>query len=154
MEESVPSRILLVAALALSLVVVPAATGQSGKKTRDVNGTVHMAAIGPYGSAGTTYAGEFVGKPARRSALIVRSTVEGTTATGKVVQYAKHGTIRATTRNEVQPQPDGSVRFPGTFEVTGGTGRYKGATGSGTFDGVLPAESTIFEITLKGKIRY
>jgi hypothetical protein len=39
-------------------------------------------------------------------------------------------------------------------KVTGGTGRYKGARGSGTFDAVLPADSTIFEVTVEGKIRY
>jgi hypothetical protein len=46
------------------------------------------------------------------------------------------------------------VRVPGTYKITGGTRRYRGATGSGTFDGVLPANSTVFDITLKGKVRY
>jgi hypothetical protein len=145
------TRILLAVALALSLVAVPAATGQSGKKTRTIDASIRMAVID---QDPMTFAGEVVGRPARRSGLVLRSVASGNTATGKAVQYAKHGTIRATTRNEIQPQPDGSIRFPGTFKITGGTGRYKEATGSGTFDGVLPANSTVYEVELDGKIRY
>ena len=63
----------------------------------------------------------------------------------------------------------GTIRLPGgqlTFQgltttaptklvaITGGTGRYKDATGSGSFQGRLPANSTVYEFTLTGKIRY
>ena len=40
------------------------------------------------------------------------------------------------------------------FKITGGTGRYRDATGKGTFEARLPANSTVFEATLTGKIRY
>jgi hypothetical protein len=153
MGTSMRVRILLALALVLALVVAaPAATGAT-KKKRTLQGTIHMAVIGPNGT-GSKFAGEFAGKPLGRAALLFQNTVANNTSTGKAVIYTKKGTIRANATNQLQPQPDGSVNVPGSFKITGGTGRYKGATGSGSFDGVLPANSEIFEITVKGKIRY
>jgi hypothetical protein len=148
------TRILLAAALALSLVVAPAAVGQSGKKTRNLTGSLKLASIGQNPPSGTVFAGELTARPIRRSAVIVRNQVSGSTSTGKAVVYARRGTIRANITNQIQPQPDGSVNLPGTFKITGGTGRYRDATGSGTFSGRLPANSTVYEFSLTGKIRY
>ena len=149
------TRILVVAVLALSLVVVPVATGgQPAKKTRDLQGKLLMAVIVPNTQSGSKFAGEFTGRPIGRAAVLFQNTITGTTSNGKVVVYTKKGTIRANAINQLQPQPDGSVNTPGTFKITGGTGRYKGATGSGTFEGGLPADSTVFNLTVKGKIRY
>lgn len=155
MGDLMRTRILLVAALAASLVVVPAATGgQPAKKTRNLDATLRMAMIGPNGPSGSKFAGELTGKPLGRSAVLFQNTISGSTSTGKAVIYTKKGTIRANATNQLQPQPDGSVQTPGTFKVTGGTGRYRGATGSGTFEGGVPANGTVFELTLKGKLRY
>ncbi len=59
----------------------------------------------------------------------------------------------------VEFQPDHSIRLNGTFEVLGGSGKYKGATGGGTFNAALPPGSSIkvglvvtFEVD--GKVRY
>ncbi len=59
----------------------------------------------------------------------------------------------------VEFQPDGSITLNGTFEVLGGSGKYKGATGGGTFNGALPPGSTltvgtVVTFDLDGKIRY
>jgi hypothetical protein len=147
------SRIPLVLLLAACLALVPAA-GASAAKTRTLAASLHMAIIGNNGDNGRVFAGELVGRPIPRSAVILRNKVEGSTSTGVAVLYAKRGTIRARVINEIQPQPDGSASLPGTFRVLGGTGAYKGVTGSGTFSGTLPANSTIFDIDLEGKIRY
>ena len=147
------SRILLVLALAAALIAVPIATGAT-KKRHAVDMTVRMAVISETDASPVKWAGEVVGKPAGRSALVLISTATGQNATGKAIQYTKRGTIVATTANRIEPQPDGSTRFPGTFKITGGTGRYRGATGSGTFEGVVPADSNVLQATLKGKIRY
>ena len=149
------SRILLVLSLVAALALVPVATaGAPAKKTRNLNVHVKMAPIDSNPPSGSVFAGEAKGKPIGTAAMTARNQVSGSTSTGTAVVYAKRGTIRATIKNEIQPQPDGSVRVPGTFKVTGGTRRYKGATGSGTFDGSLPANDTVFDVTLKGKIRY
>ena len=147
------NRILLVAALALSLTVLPAAGAQAAERTRDLTGSLRMAMIGQT-ATGAVFAGELRGMPMRRSGLVLRSAVAGSTSSGKAVVYAKRGTIRATVVNEIQPQPDGSVNLPGTFRITGGTGRFRDATGSGEFEARLPAGSTVYEATLTGKIRY
>jgi hypothetical protein len=70
------------------------------------------------------------------------------------VFYGKKGTVNVKTTNQTQPQADGSFKLPGTFKVTGGTGRYKGATGSGTFNGTLPKGGSVFTFEVVGKMRY
>ncbi|HKP20012.1 MAG TPA: hypothetical protein VJT68_00735 [Thermoleophilaceae bacterium] len=147
------SRILLALALVAALIAVPVATGAT-KKRHALEMTARMAVISESGARPLRWAGEVVGKPTGRSALVLVSTASGPTSTGKAVLYTKHGTVLATTENAIEPQPDGAVRFPGTFKVTGGTGRYRGATGGGTFDGTVPANSNVLTAQLKGKIRY
>jgi len=50
--------------------------------------------------------------------------------------------------------PVASNRYHGTgaWTVTGGTGRYAGARGSGTFDGVSDFNQGVFSITLSGSV--
>ena len=150
------SRILLVLSLAACLALLPALAlaGAPAKKTRALTGNIQMAVIGDNGENGRVFAGELNGRPIPRAAVIVRNKVEGTTSTGTAIVYGKRGTIRARITNQIQPQPDGSVSLPGTFKILGGTRAYKGATGSGSFGGTLPAGSTIFSFEIDGKIRY
>jgi hypothetical protein len=147
------SRIILALALVAALVAVPVATGAT-KKNHALNSTARMAVISETGASPVKWAGEVVGRPFGRSAIVLQSTANGPNATGKAVVYAKKGTVRATTANTIEPQPDGSTRFPGTFKIVGGTGKYRGATGSGTFEGVVPANTAVLQATLTGKIRY
>jgi hypothetical protein len=146
-------RILLALALVAALIAVPIATGAT-KRNHAVDESARMAIISPPGASPIKWAGELVGKPGRRSSIILQSTATGSNATGKAIQYTKQGAIFATTANKIEPQPDGSTHFPGTFKVTGGTGKYRGATGGGRFDATVPANSTVLEAKLTGKIRY
>jgi hypothetical protein len=149
------TRILLVLSLVAALALVPiASAGAPAKKTRNLNVHLKMAPIDSNPPSGSVFAGEAKGKPIGTAAMTARNQVSGSTSNGTAVVYAKRGTIRATIKNEIQPQPDGSAKFPGTFKITGGTGRYKGATGSGTFDGSSPSGSLVLDIEIKGKIRY
>jgi hypothetical protein len=149
------SRILLILAFVAALALVPvAATGAAAKKTRNLNVNVRMAAIDSNPPSGSVFAGEAKGKPIGTAALTARNQVSGSTSNGTAVVYAKRGTIKATIKNEIQPQPDGSAKLPGTFKITGGTGRYKGATGSGTFNGSSAPNATVLVIDIEGKIRY
>jgi hypothetical protein len=146
-------RILLALAVAAALVAVPIATGAT-KKSHAINSTARMAVISESGASPLRWAGEVVGKPGGRSAMLLQSVLNGSAAAGKAILLTKKGAILATTANTVEGQPDGSTHFPGTFKITGGTGKYRGATGKGTFDGTLPANGTVLVATLKGKIRY
>jgi hypothetical protein len=142
-------------ALAVIGVGVPAAAiGHTSSTSHRVDFTLRLAVINDNPPSGSVYAGEAKGKPFGTAAVTARNQVSGTTSTGKVVVYAKRGTLKANITNEIQPQPDGSVDFPGTFRVTGGTGLYKGATGKGRFDGSLAAGSTVYVFHVTGKLRY
>jgi hypothetical protein len=146
-------RILLVLTLAAALAAVPIATGAT-TKSHPLNATARMAVISPDGASPIKWAGEVLGKPAGRSAVVLTSTATGSDAKGTATLYSKKGTLRATTANKIEPQPDGSTHFPGTFKIVGGTGKFRGARGSGTFDAVVPANSNVLEATLKGNVRY
>jgi hypothetical protein len=145
---------IFVLALALAVVLVPtAANGQTATSHRN-DLTLRLAVVGDNPPSGTRYAGEAKGKPFGTAAVLARNQVSGSTSTGKAVIYAKRGTIRANITNEIQPQPDGSIRFPGSFKITGGTVLYKGVTGKGEFDGSAPAGSTLIVFHVTGKARY
>ena len=149
------SRILLVLSLVAALALVPIATaGAPAKKTRTLDVHVKMARIDSNPPSGVVFAGEAKGKPIGTAAMTARNQVSGSTSTGTAVVYAKRGTIRATIKNEIQPQPDGGSKLPGTFKITGGTGRYKGATGSGTFNGSSQPGALVLDVEIDGKIRY
>jgi hypothetical protein len=145
------TRILLAVALAISLVAIPVATGQAGTRARNLDVSIRMAVIDQ--APGATFAGEARSRLTGRSGVVIDTVADGEEVVGKGVLYTARGLIRANTRNTVEPQADGSIRFVGTFKITGGTRRFKGATGSGTFNGILPANSTVYEIDLEGKIR-
>jgi hypothetical protein len=148
-------RIILVLGVTLVVAAVPAASGQTAARTSHrVDITMRLAVINQNPPTGSVYAGEVKGKPLGTAAIIARNQVSDSTSTGKVVIYAKRGTIRANITNEIQPQPDGSVNFPGSFKVTRGTGLYEGITGKGSFDGTAAADSTVIVFHVSGKLRY
>jgi hypothetical protein len=146
---------ILALALALVAVLVPAAAiGQTTSSSHQLDLHMRLAVINQNPPSGSVYAGEVKGKPLGTAAITARNQVSGTTSTGKAVIYAKRGTIRANITNEIQPQSDGSVKFPGSFKITGGTGLYRGATGKGNFDGSAAADSTVLVFHVTGKARY
>jgi hypothetical protein len=148
-------RSIMILALAIASALAPAtATGEQPKKRpHAIDATLRLAIIGA-NATDNLYAGQITGKPWGTAALLARNRASGSKSIGKAVIYATRGTVKATIVNQVEPQPDGSVRFPGTFKITGGTARYKGAKGKGEFNGVLPAGSTVFMFELSGNLRY
>lgn len=50
------------------------------------------------------------------------------------------------------PQPDGSVTFNGTWNITSGTGNYLGVTGSGTYEGSSVSADGVGEISFNGRL--
>jgi hypothetical protein len=149
------SSIIIILALAIAAALAPAtaAGAQPKKRQHAIDATMRLAIIGA-NATDNFYAGQITGKPWGTAALLARNRVSGSESIGQAVIYATRGTVKATIVNQVEPQPDGSVRFPGTFKITGGTGRYKGARGKGEFNGVLPAGSGVFTFELRGNIRY
>ena len=134
----------------------------SAKKTHTVDATMTLAIIGqPEGI--NEFAARLTGKPFGTAAAIgdqtQTSTPTGLVTEGRPVVYAKKGTLDLKTTDMVEFQPDGSILLNGTFEVLGGTGKYKGATGGGTFNGALPPGSSltvglVVTFDVNGKARY
>jgi hypothetical protein len=143
----------LVAVVACGVIAAPQLATAAKKKSHTIAGTAKVAILESSGNRNIA-AGRFTGKPAGTAAVLSKNTITGSTIKGSVVLYAKTGTVNVKTTNKTQAQTDGSVKLPGTFKVTGGTGRYKGATGSGTFNGTLPKGGTVFTFKVAGKVRY
>lgn len=72
--------------------------------------------------------------------------------------FFKKGTIKGQLSGAGTVNPDGSLSFTGSGTLNGGSGRYKGAEGSFTFEGSQPADTTsnsepaVFQVD--GSVRY
>jgi hypothetical protein len=62
------------------------------------------------------------------------------------------GSFRAQAQGRGVPQPDGSTSLSGSGQITGGTGIYKGATGSFSVTGTRPANSHVNIVHLTGTL--
>jgi hypothetical protein len=51
------------------------------------------------------------------------------------INYFERGTLKASATGGLTPQPNGAVSIAGEIKFTGGTGLYRGASGSGTISG-------------------
>ena len=151
----------LVAVIAFAaLAATPVASAK--KKTRTVDATMKVAIIEQTEGA-NHFAGSITGKPGGMAAVLGVATLTNT-PTGLITEsqptlYYKKGTLRLKAVDVVNVQPDGSLSLNGTYEILGGSGRYKGATGSGTFNGTLPPGSslrvgTVVTFDVDGTLRY
>ena len=59
------------------------------------------------------------------------------------VIYFDGGTLKITGTGAATPHPDGTFDTSGQTKITGGTGRYRGATGDGTFTGSIAPNGVI-----------
>jgi hypothetical protein len=152
--------VLACGALAASQV---ASANQNQKKSHVVDATMKLAIIG-HPESGYKFVARLIGKPFGTAAAVgetvVTNTPTGLITVGRPVTiYAKKGTVNLKTRDTVEFQPDGSIRLNGTFKALGGSGKSKGATGGGTFNGALPPGSsldvgTVVTFDVDGKVRY
>lgn len=77
---------------------------------------------------------------------------------GKFRVFFKKGTIRGRLSGSGTGNPDGSLSFTGSGVLTGGSGRYRGAEGTFTFEGTQAADTTtnsepaVFQVD--GSVRY
>jgi len=151
----------LVAVIACTAVAAPQ-VASAKKKTHTVDATMTLAIIEqPAGI--NEFAARLIGKPFGTAAAVgdvaQTNTPTGLITEGRPVVYAKKGTVNLQTRDVVEFQPDHSIRLNGTFEILGGSGKYKGATGGGTFNAALPPGSSIklglvVTFDVDGKVRY
>jgi hypothetical protein len=129
-------RILLLAAASLALLAV--ATVAQGKTkitaTLAVDSHVLRSANGV-----TTWTGTVDGKLGHGAVILTTHPV------GDHFEFAAQalfpaGSISTTGTNTAAQNPDGTFTFTGKLTVTGGTGKFKGAKGSGTLSGATTTD--------------
>lgn len=156
------TALLAIALVAFAALLMPHVAGASKERTRTVDATMKVAIIEQTEGA-NHFAGSITGKPGGTAAVLgvaaVTNTPTGVITESRPTLYYKRGTLRMKATDVVAGQPDGSISLDGTYEVLGGTGRYKGATGSGTFNGTLPPGSglrvgTVVTFDVDGEVRY
>ena len=73
---------------------------------------------------------------------------------GTSTTFGPFGSINVDFRGTATINPDHSASLRGTSTTTGGTGIYKGATGSGAFTGTQPANSPVTTQHVTGRVTY
>ena len=129
------ASLLALLAMIAFVALAPQLASAKTKKAHAVNVDTTMT-LAIIGQTEDTYqfVARLTGKPFGTAAAVgqtvLTNTPNGLITEGKpVVIYAKKGTINLETEDVVEFQPDGSISLNGTFDIVGGTGKYKGATG-------------------------
>lgn len=149
--------------------MIPAKYTASGKITSLVPladpATVPLGTDFLYGTASIAGHGTMLGRYTLESEFLIHLEFDGTqfysVSEGPWVATAANGDLLQGTFRHLEPmivvdgQLVGSGVFTGTSEITGGTGRFEGATGSETTDGILirqPDGLTLIKYTHDGFI--
>jgi hypothetical protein len=135
-------RFLVVLLLALGVVAAGTSSVALAKKHRKtVKLTAHVAQVSGANETPIIDAGTISGTFGA-GALVLRSTLSGTTITSKGTVWYEKGTIDLTATVNAAVQSDGSVTYTGTGRATRGTGKFKHAKGKFTITGTSPPNDT------------
>jgi hypothetical protein len=154
----------------IAVVALPAtASARPAKTKHEVTGTLRVKSLetgGGYPAAGGTYTAlglvelSIDGK-AKRGVLESQGTIaqpDPSTIQAKQedVSYFTDGSYKLTSTGTATPNPDGGFTTEATSKVTGGTGSYKGATGSLTSNCTAPSldPSAVVTCDVKGTVSY
>ena len=148
----------IVLALAISA-AVPTVAGAKTRHTHRYTATIRLAAVSVTGTVPAAGSSELqaglVQSNLGRGSALATFNFDGTpTATGTAELFYPRGYIKSTATSSATPQPDGSLAITGGGKVLKGTGRFKGATGSYTCNGVEAAGSAITTLSCKGTLKY
>jgi hypothetical protein len=153
-------RFIPYALAALCISAVLAAPASAARDSTD--GTVTIVGLSQEGdppfSGSNRVAGEVRGDLGRGAYLGTNTFGPPGEFQGKFRAFFKKGTLKGTLSGTGTLEPDGTARFSGSGTYTGGSGRYKGATGSFTFEGSQPPDTTpnsepaVFQVD--GTVRY
>ena len=102
------------------------------------------------------FAGTVRGAPLGLGAVVVEQIrTEGNVVTIAGKAYYPHGTLNVRFTDTITTNPDGSLTFTSDDgRITGGTGRYRRATGSFTFNGTAPSADAPQTHKLNGSFSY
>ena len=138
----------LVAALAVS------GTALAAARSHSVNARAKVVGLGIESGKSVALA-KIVGPPfGADNVALLKYRVSGTHVSGTFVSYGAHGSLHGTISQTVSPQPDQSVNFTGSARVLGGSGTYRGATGTLTFSGHEAANDPVINYAIHGSVKY
>ena len=121
-----------------------AETPVPGVLTGTSSGSGHASHLGRI-TLSTTETLDFVTTP---GTLVIRDgRLVMVAANGDELYWSYEGTAST-------PDEDGDSSLTGTFVITGGTGRFSGATGGGTFEGSGNAVTGVATLAYRGTIAY
>jgi hypothetical protein len=153
--EEVPMRKHIVLAATAALLVAPGVADAKPRfKTITSTGIVKGHLAQPATTEGYAFAGFLSDSKLGEGATTSQGSFSGATTTGGLIAFFDHGTLRGSFSFTAAPQPDGSVALAGTTKYQGGTGRYRGAKGSGRVTGTQDADGyTTFEYSQTLRVR-
>jgi hypothetical protein len=142
-----------------------ASVAATGKTTHKWNSTLQEATLSTAGGypnpGGTVFlAGALTARGLGVGADLDHSTITGHptasvfTFKGKEVDFFAHGMERTSYAGTDTVQADGSQVIVDAARFTGGTGRYRGASGHYTFKGTIPPGSSVLTGHSTGSITY
>ena len=139
---------------AVVAVAVAPASAPKASKTKPINAKVTLAQLSASGNTSKD-AGEYVGTPGVRSAVLQESVMSGLSGTATGTVFSRVGKWKYEATFTAAVEPGGSVSFTGSGTVTGGTGRYDDASGHFTFTGTADSPSaTVATFQTTGTIRF
>ena len=147
----------VLAALVAVLTLPLAADAGQRKQTKRFTGTTVKVRLVDTVNNQNVYAGPISNAPLGRGAAVVRVT--GNTPEGAFIvvgtAFFDKGTLKIRFTDTATQNPDGSITFTSTDgRITGGTGRYRNATGRFTFNGSAPSIDATQTHTLNGSVTF
>ena len=141
----------LVTALVLLLCVASAADARKHHRRSHAFDVTYRTA-----DVSTSPDGSFVvaGVGSDGSALVVRGITTGNSVTDTATSFSSKGTQHTSDTFTATGNPDGSVSFSGSGKFLGGTGRYRGISGTYTISGTQAANDTVTVIRVHGTAIY
>ena len=138
---------------------IAATPAQAAKHS--INSTVVIADIGSTGSPPVSGSADYAGsiKGSLGSGAVLGHNDFGPVVgefAGTIRAFYNKGTVKGSLVGTGGPNtgPGGGLTFSGTGEITKGSGKYKGAKGTFTFEGTQPANSTVTTLTITGSAKY
>ena len=151
MRRTVPLLAALAAALALA---APASAGTA--KSHAINASVDGSVV----RSGSTVVSAFLlrdkalGTGAGRLNVKSSGTQANSSTTGTATAYLAGGTLRFRMTLKFGTPANGQIPVTGTGEATGGTGKYRGATGDLELDGTQNTQTLVFKTKVTGRLRW
>ncbi len=146
LRRSLPAALVVVAGVGTTY----AAAAQS----RVLKASGELTRTAKPGPLSTVQAGTLRGQPFGSGRMVLRSTLKRAIVTSTFTLQTTAGLVRGRATARLTLDGD-TATYRGTATITGGTRRYRAATGSRIgFIGVGPVSGKSTKITLNGRVRY